>query len=251
MNGFDPATEFLLAMPWPNLFEPARADERSDWQTFRCKGCGEIVRRPGRAKHYRSHTVAPLNARSASGKLGLRRSASSVSRKREPHELPREEGTLPLDKASVAPIAALRGPFVVLGACRSKFASIGIAIQRDGPRTCRLWLHPSDQATVEKRLDFVNDFELSKVDLPGAHAGLEIGHESKLFVSVNGSKTKPFDGPRHSFAQPLLRAEPRGRSATPEAYTQIADAYSSDSQKCDSHVSEHGNVSENDEPETA
>lgn len=63
MTGFDPAAEFLLTMPWPNLFERASAEPTNT--VHRCKGCRQIVPMFGREKHFRSHKSAAVRSEAA------------------------------------------------------------------------------------------------------------------------------------------------------------------------------------------
>lgn len=53
-RSFDPAALFLLDLGFENLFEQASADPSID-RPFRCKGCGAIVSRGQREKHYKHH----------------------------------------------------------------------------------------------------------------------------------------------------------------------------------------------------
>lgn len=51
---FNPSAMFLLELAWPNLYEPANARELDKF-TYRCKGCGTLVKRSDRESHYRRH----------------------------------------------------------------------------------------------------------------------------------------------------------------------------------------------------
>lgn len=53
LGGFNPAALFLLSLQPDCLFEPASLN--SDWK-FRCKGCTEIITRPNRLDHFKSHS---------------------------------------------------------------------------------------------------------------------------------------------------------------------------------------------------
>jgi hypothetical protein len=60
---FDPTAFFLLDLQWENLFEPANAAERGFSETFRCKGCTQIVARRERKKHHQHHKRVEHNRR--------------------------------------------------------------------------------------------------------------------------------------------------------------------------------------------
>lgn len=60
---FDPAAEFLLTMPWPNLFE--RASAATTNTAHRCKGCRLIVPMAEREKHFRHHKSAAARSETA------------------------------------------------------------------------------------------------------------------------------------------------------------------------------------------
>lgn len=62
-SAFDPAAEFLLTMPWHNLFEKAVALPTDT--TYRCKGCREIVGMGGRERHFKTHKRAQQRSETA------------------------------------------------------------------------------------------------------------------------------------------------------------------------------------------
>lgn len=83
-SGFDPAAEFLLAMPWVNLFEPT-----GDPFVFRCKGCGcDTVKMHERATHFNRH-------------VGIRK-RSETARQKRLAEQQRETALKNLEKAHAA-----------------------------------------------------------------------------------------------------------------------------------------------------
>lgn len=54
LKDFDPSALFLLEFQYPNLFEPARADQVDKW-VYRCKGCRKLVTRVERKEHFEDH----------------------------------------------------------------------------------------------------------------------------------------------------------------------------------------------------
>ena len=84
-RSFLPAAQFLLELAWHNLFEEADAREGNDPQTYRCKGCGEILGRVQRKQHFKHHQRVERNRKARELKRARER-ALAKARKARRHQ---------------------------------------------------------------------------------------------------------------------------------------------------------------------